>query len=390
MPDTAVAEPIEQTAPAPETPAETSGVDIFDDYIAGGQSNDEPRQQENDRETPEREDGEEVADDQPGHSFKGIKPEVVALMKHFAATDKDYDLNDPKDFKSIRRFAEQEVHARGLKAGQPPSEEAKSYLDLFSDPEPEKKAADAPKANQVTDGEEDLPNYAKVARKWQKPADVSKSLAEAFDMDDGPAKDDAIADVLMGLDERNFMEIHLPRVEQLVNHLIESRLGPVLESSNEEREYAMRREVVGRLAGMDEYKDIHDLFEKASNDTISVNGEEVEDTWINRVIKQFPGVLKIREDGKSPAERQRKTLGSRYTEAHRLMKVLRGQEIDPKKAAGLVQTGRTIEKSKQADSVRHGLNAGRTGSPNGGRKDDGFGSDFGKPSPMDLLSGSKR
>jgi len=297
-------------------------------------------------------------------SFKGVTPDVVAVMKHLAANNSDYDLANPTIFKLVRQAAEKELLIRQSK---PTSQEAKDYLDAFNDPEPAA-PAETPQPGAASD--ENLPSYVKVARAWTSPADFTKSLYAAFDMEDGPEKEHAVSEVMLGFVDRSFHELYFPQIQKMVEHLQQAQLGPVLSQVQEARQYQERDSVVKQLESMPGYEDVRELFEFASDGVIEVQGEQVPDTWLNRILVENPFILNsISIKGKTPAESQRKTLAEQYRVAHGLMKAQRERTTDPTTAQRLIGAGQSLERSKR-DPARTGLNSGKTGVPAGNRKGD--------------------
>lgn len=306
--------------------------------------------------------------------FKGIKPEIVDLIKQVASNG-EFDLANPKEFKAARQIAEKEQQIRDLKKSGEPSPAAKNYLDAFNDPEPQQPSQ---QQQQQQQGEPDEPPpHVKLAREWKTPSDFTTSLYDAFNMDDGPEKNAAVSNVMLGFVDRTMHELYFPRIHGMVNHLQQQHLGPVVDEVQQSRQAAERRGVVDTLATQDGFSDIHSLFEPASDGKIQFEGEMIPDTWLNRVLVAHPHILQIEVKGKTPRESERKTLAARYTAAHRLMKVQRAEKTDPATANGLIRTGRAIEQSKR-DPVRTGLNAGKAGVPSGGRKESIFGNSGGE------------
>lgn len=300
----------------------------------------------------------------PAISFKGVTPDVVAVMKHLAANNDDYDLANPTIFKLVRQAAEKELLIRQSK---PTSQEAKDYLDAFNDPEPGT-PAETPQPGAVRD--EDIPSYVKVAKAWTSPADFTKSLYAAFDMNDGPEKDHAVSEVMLGFVDRSFHELYFPQIQRMVENLQQAQLGPVLSQVEQARQYEERDGVVKQLEAMPGYEDVRELFEFASDGVLEVQGEQVHDTWLNRVLVENPFILNsISIKGKTPAESKRKTLAEQYRVAHGLMKAQRAKNTDPATAQRLIGAGQSLERSKR-DTARTGLNSGKPGVPAGNRSGD--------------------
>lgn len=306
-------------------------------------------------------------------SFKGIRPEVVAILKHLAKAD-ELDLADPKVFKMARQIAEKEAMIRDLKK-QTPDPAAQNYLDAFNDPEPEPQQP-KPGQEQVQDQgqQEALPPYVEKAKKWQSPKDFAKDLEQAYDIQDPEERSAAVADTMLGFLDRALMQNYLPQFRQMFENLQQQRLGPVMNQVQEAQEMQIRQSAVETLEKMEGFSDIRELFEPASDGEIELDGEKVADTWINRTLVAFPGILELHVQGKTPAETRKKTYARRYAEAHRLMKVLRQTQGDNQtQPKALINAGKAIEASKR-DTVRTSLNAGKSGVPTGGRQGSVFGS----------------
>jgi hypothetical protein len=156
----------------------------------------------------------------------------------------------------------------------------------------------------------------------------------------------------------------------MVQQLQQAQLGPVLSQVQEARQYEERDGVVKQLESMPGYEDVRELFEMASDGVIEVQGEQVPDTWLNRILVEHPFILNsISIKGKTPAESQRKTLAEQYRVAHGLMKAQRERHSDPTTAKRLIGAGQSLERSKR-DPARTGLNSGKTGVPAGNRNGD--------------------
>ena len=313
---------------------------------------------------------EEAPDSNRSYSFEGIKPEVVALIKHLAKTS-ELDLNNPRDFKVARQLAEKESRIRELSKATEPSKEAKSYLDSFRDAEEEKKAA--PATEQTTQQQtsqptnDNLPKFVQKAMAWKNVEDFANDLMEAYSKDDGPEKNAEIAQTYLGFFDRTFHQNAMPIVADYVERMLNERLGPVMNEVRASNEQSQRRELVERLAQQPGREDIMEMFEPLSDkevEIVSTTGERMlaPDTWLNRVLAEYPSILNIEVKGRNRAETERLTTVERYASAHRLMKGMRKESIDTKQAKGLVKTGIAIAESKR-DPIRTGLNSGKSGVP---------------------------
>ncbi len=305
-------------------------------------------------------------------SFKGIRPEVVAILKQMAKAEA-YNLADPNVFKMARQIAEKEAMIRDLKKGTP-DPAAQNYLDAFNDPDPTPQPKPGEQAAQGEPGQEQaLPPWVEKAKKWNAPTDFAKDLEQAYDIVDPEERAAAVANTFLGFVDRAIMQNYFPQFQQMFDQLQQQRLGPVMNQVQEAQEAEIRRNAVETLATMEGFSDIHEIFEPASDGEIELGGEKVADTWINRALVAFPGILEIQVQGRTPAETRRKTYARRYAEAHRMVKVLKqaqGDNQTPAKA--LINAGKAIEASKR-DTVRTSLNAGKSGVPTGGRDGSVFG-----------------
>jgi len=291
------------------------------------------------------------------------KPEVRKLMDTFAKSS-ELDLNNPREFKIARQLAEKEAINQELKLKIDPSPEAKSYLDAFNDPEPGQQT-ETPQAPAMD--ETALPEFVKVARAWKSEADFTESLQNAFELPDGPEKNQAVANVMLGFQDRTFHSLYMPMIQKMIESVQQQELGPVLNDVRKSKDRQVRTEVVSKLAEMQGMEDIFELFDNASDGEIEVDGEKVPDTWINRVLAENPFILNISVKGKTPAETYKKTTAAQYSAAHRLMKAQRSSKADGPSANGYVRVGQAIEKSKR-DPERTSLNAPSGRVPAGGRK----------------------
>lgn len=383
----------QQQAPTPPIPGVTENYvfgSFMDDPKNAGFDNDGDKGQSFDNGSDGEETPREATNSDPsetpistteGAQFKGIKPEIVDLIKQVASNG-EFDLANPKEFKAARQIAEKEQQIRNLKKSGDPSPAAKNYLDAFNDPEPQQPG----QQQQQQQGEpQEPPPHVKLAREWNNPADFTKSLYQAFDMDEGPEKEAAVSNVMLAFVDRAMHELYLPQIHGLVKDLQQQHLGPVVDEVQQSRQAAERRSVVDTLAKQEGFADVHSMFEPASDGEIQFEGEMIPDTWLNRVLVEHPHILQIEVKGKTPRESERKTLAARYTAAHRLMKAQRAEKTDPATANGLIRTGRAIEQSKR-DPVRTGLNAGKAGVSSGGRKESIFGNSGGETTMASLFS----
>ena len=339
-------------------------------------------------ETPDSGQVEEMGEEAPeekaqrSYSFEGIKPDVVALIKHLAKNS-ELDLNNPRDFKVARQLAEKEARIRELSKATEPSPEAKSYLDLFRDPEEKPKEATAAPAEQSQQPQipDHAPAFIKKSMAWKTETDFANDLMEAYSMDDGPEKNAAVAQTYLGFFNRSFHELGMPFVQQFVERVLSERLGPVVNEVKTSTEQNQRRELVEKLAKQPGREDIMEMFDPLSDgevEIVTTKGERIAapDTWLNRVLAEFPSILNIVVEGRNPAETERLTTAERYASAHRLMKSMRKGSIDTKAAKGLVKTGMAIAESKR-DPVRTGLNSGKQSVPS---RDSAIEDVFGKTS----------
>ena len=337
-------------------------------------------------ETPTGEQQIDETSDEPqanrNYSFEGIKPDVVALIKHLAKNS-ELDLNNPRDFKVARQLAEKEAVIRDLKKSTDPSPEAKSYLDSFRDPEETQKEATAAPAEQLQQPQipDNAPAFVKKSMAWKTENDFANDLMEAYSMEDGPEKNAAVAQTYLGFFNRSFHELGMPFVQQFVERFVGERLGPVVNEVKTSTEQNQRRELVEKLAKQPGREDIMEMFDPLSDgevEIVTTKGERIAapDTWLNRVLAEFPSILNIVVEGRNPAETERLTTAERYASAHRLMKSMRKGSIDTKAAKGLVKTGMAIAESKR-DPVRTGLNSGKQSVPS---RDSAIDDVFGKTS----------
>lgn len=303
-----------------------------------------------------------------------IKPEVQSLMEQYA-TELGVDLKDPLHAKTVRMIAERENLILEGKKAAPPVPEAKDYLDRFRDPDPKTKAESA-STTETTPTEptatrdEDLPEFVRVAKSWQKPEDFVDSLDSAFELPlDDPKRKTTIASVFQGFVERMFQETLFPRTMGAVESMTNSRFEPVIHEMNAASDSQVRRSVVDTLATDEAYADIMDMFEPVTGGTITVEGEQVADTWLNRVIAKVPDILDISVKGKTPAESKRLTIAKQYRAAHSIMRSLREADKSlPADKQTLINTGKAIAKTSRPDPDRQGLNKSGEKAPSGGRE----------------------
>lgn len=322
-----------------------------------------PQDNQADDDSAEEETSEQTATE---GAFKGIKPAVVAILKHLAKQEA-LDLSDPRDFKVARMIAEKENRIRELQLAQEPTEEARNYLDAFRDPaRPETPAQNGYVPQQVPP-EQTQPEYRQLADKWGDEAAFYSDFMDAMEMNESPEKPKRLSNVLFGVMDVAMRSQHLPAILHMVNQIIDHRVGPAVQQADEVRQGQMIRETVDTLAKQKGFEDIETLFEPASDGVLEYNGNRIADTWVNRAVIAVPDILDIKVgDGKS-AESKRMTTAKQYAAAFQVMRMLRTNSSDTTAVNRGVTAGLAIERSKR-DPVRQALNAGKPRSaPTGDR-----------------------
>lgn len=309
----------------------------------------------------------------PAGLFKGISDDVAELMQAAAETG-GYDLTNPALFKAVRQIAEKEKLLRESKKAEPLSSDANDYLAAFMDPEPESKPSEtalveAPK----------VPDFIELANSWKDPVnDAYTALSDAFSIEqEGPEKSRKVITTLKAITDRHVHEEIMPSVANLVQQMLQSHLGPVMQDVQERQQEQLRLSVVEKMAQDPKFEGIMDLFEPTGQGVIEHQGQKFEDRLINRIFADHPELLDISVKGKNEQESQRLTIAKRFAAAHRLMKTMQAQRNsrpDSKTVKSAVKAGMAIAQSKR-DPDRTGLNAGKPGVPSTGDDlDDVFGS----------------
>lgn len=334
------------------------------DQSQDGDSEETTDAQTGEQENPDTEEAEQEVKTEteeattPELSFKGVKPNVVAKMKQYAAAN-GYDLTDPKDFKLLRMISEQQVQIENAKLSVP-SPKADDYLAeleaKFSDPTPEKK----PEA----EGKVDEPEFLRLYKSFKNEEDwftnhedAWAKVGDAKTPEDRKAAIAAINNSHMAFLENAFMSRYGPMLMQFIEQEFGQRLKPVIQEASSRERQTLRETVMADLSELPQFEGIQKILEKSSDEPFIYDGQEWDDTPLNRVVALNPSIQKIK--GKNP----RHTLALQLSKAFELSKGLRTTKPKPDMSVkAAIKVGEKIAESKQKTSpVRQGLNGGKTG-----------------------------
>lgn len=150
-----------------------------------------------------------------------------------------------------------------------------------------------------------------------------------------------------------------PVIEQYIQQRIDAALGGVLPEVSEiaqERAIKTAQDLaiqdLAATPGMEKIAET--LFQKGEG-TIAFNGQKVDNTPLNRVIKENPWILDIKVEHQDPHVANRLTMTKMYKAAHQLL--TRGNTT-PVAAKALVQAGQEMERRTEQEKFRQGINGG--------------------------------
>jgi hypothetical protein len=299
-----------------------------------------------------------------------VKDADVRKLMVEEASKRKLNLDDPRDREIARSLAEAQNQIRILRLKADPSAPAQSYLKgVLSkfDEKPEKDQSAEPQKDQAAATPNpnaeapNLPDFMKVAQNWQQPTDFSEDLLSAYESQDKKR----ISDVYMGFVHRMIQD-YVPILHQQITETVNQRLGPLAQEAEVLQSFEVNNQVIGVLKSDPSFADIEKIFENASSGKVELNGEQVPDTWLNRILSRNPMIELIQVEGKTKAESDRKTRAARYAAIYEEYQRMQGGPIDPNQAKKLVDAGRAAAQTRR-DPVRQSLNAGRTGVPTGAK-----------------------
>ena len=309
-------------------------------------------------------------EDRKAPNLSDVKdPEVRTLMAE-EAKKRGLNLDDPREREFARQFAEAQNQIRKLKLGSEPSDREKSYLSgilsKFEEQQPEaketpaSKAASSEKPAPAEAANLALPTWAEQANRWNDPTDFTEDLLAAYESQDKGR----ISDTYMAFHHKMMMD-YMPLLQQQIAEAVTTRLGPLAQEAEVMQSYEVNNQVISVMKADPDFSEIERIFDNASNGTVTVSGQQVPDTWVNRILSRNPMIEFIQVDGKTKSESDRKTRAAKYAAIYEEFQRMRGQ-IDSSKAKDLVQAGRVVEKTRR-DPVRQSINSGRTGVPAAGK-----------------------
>lgn len=282
----------------------------------------------------------------------GVNPDVVVLMEQIASAD-ELDVNDPKILKMVRRIAEGQFEIQRQKLKEEPSAAAQDYLSkalaLFEEPQQQTQPGQTPPSHPAADEQtRKAEAFVERALAWATPEDAGNQLYDVFNMEDGPERNAATVEIFRGLVYRELQQAFPALMSQ-----VEQRFQPVVETMRYDETLSMREEVLEKLQTIPELKDVKTIFELVSREPLELNGKMVPDSWCNRVLKAHPAIMDIKKGS------EKATMAARYDAILRVSKMMRQPASNPAANKALIDTGRSLEQSKNRD-FRQGLNGGRT------------------------------
>jgi hypothetical protein len=301
--------------------------------------------------------------------------DVDTLIQQFAK-EHGLDLNDPNQRKIAKRLADKEVHIQKLTAKAAAASEQPDYYAQYAKeleggsgettaaPKEESGEKRAPQTQPAdTEGQVDAPEFVKLARSWKNLTEPYTALNQAYA--DGDFQKAAETD--NGLHFQRTLAITVPIVEELVERRIKKLMAEDLgdfvpsarQAAQERKEDEAWDHAKSSLLKHEDFKELAPkLFKAEEGPEIEIAGEKVENSPLNRILKQFPRLLNIKQEHKDPDKARKLTFYSILLEAANIYKEFEKKGIPPEKAKELMDAGAKIQEREEQGRVRQGLNAG--------------------------------
>lgn len=316
--------------------------------------------------------GEEEPDVDPGSGEENGEPEEAQqedIDAEVARIAEEYGI-DPETLKglSVAQIVKKLTEGAQQKPEQPSTEI--NWMDGLEDaaakPAAEPEAQPDPAAEAKPDDQPD------VGAAWKSQADAVNDLNDAF----AEGNWDKVGDIQNAIFKRQMVGMGMPFIQQMLNKAIEdfrAELGDVVprvkQTIQQQQVNADRDWVLMSIRKADKKNPalLDAMFKAEDGEEIEFNGQQWPATPYNKILAANPWMLKIREHDDNPRIAQRKTIHSRMMAALSRFREMQGGNLKPEKAKELVEAGAEIERRKQNDRVRQGLNAGKGASSAGGK-----------------------
>lgn len=203
-----------------------------------------------------------------------------------------------------------------------------------------------------------------VGDAWNTPADAAKDLYEAFS-DQNIAKAAQIQEAWFSRQMMGTMPHLLQYVQEMVqghiNQFREKEFGEVRQTVEQAKQARMRDSAydaaVSDLTAKPALKQLWDEMNKATGE-FEFNGQTWADKPLNRILSEYPEILKIRVEDPNPEKAWRLTAIEQYRAAMRIYAKQKASTLTAKKAEALVTAG-TEQAKREAgkERARQKLNA---------------------------------
>lgn len=203
-----------------------------------------------------------------------------------------------------------------------------------------------------------------VGDAWNTPADAAKDLYEAFS-DQNTAKAAQIQEAWFSRQMMGTMPHLLQYMQEMVqghiNQFREKEFGEVRQTVEQAKQARMRDSAydaaVSDLTAKPALKQLWDEMNKATGE-FEFNGQTWADKPLNRILAEYPEILKIRVEDPNPEKAWRLTAIEQYRAAMRIYAKQKSSTLTPKKAEALVTAG-TEQAKREAgkERARQKLNA---------------------------------
>jgi len=396
MQPTGTPSPQPEAQPQPTFLQELGGstADFFNDLMQGPQAQAQPPQAAEPEPQPEAQPA-QPPDAQPAQETAPpqAEPTVEELIEEFRQ-------QHPEATEQVlKRMADKEVHIR---------KQSKQITELLARVTKREEAAAAPAApaDNLTPFERSLRTTAQPAQppaqpQSQQPAPqqqpAAQSAAQPQPQPEMPeylrTPELAYNEFATAMAEGNFAKAHevqqnifqlqmrafAPNIQQLVHteaqRLMQEQLGdviPVMRQQTVERQVEANREFAIQQLEQGGLQDIRTMFKPDSEQPLVVDGQEYDNTPMNRAMLQYPWLTNIVVTHENPAVAQRLTLIERYRAAGTLARAQQpatGQPagaqpqaqatgIPADQARQLMAAGAEQARREQEDRARQSINSG--------------------------------
>lgn len=233
------------------------------------------------------------------------------------------------------------------------------------------------------------PVFGDIGDAWKRPEDGQTALIEALNAGDVRSAHE----IQQAMFVRNMAQFG-PVLTQMVNHMLEQRIGPLEPIVKAQRDSAAQNEglesartqVMGLSDGRGEM--FRSMTKPDNPEPLEVDGQRLPNTPLNRILMEYPHILKLREQHANPKEAARLTALAQYEAAMTIYHRQQQQRTAaPEAGQKLVQAGKQLAEKQAQEQTRQQMNAGKTSAASAaGKKSflDDFGPQDGRISAQQL------